>query len=308
MIKQTLDVYLKEFVARDIKVKFLCICSDEGIGKNDDIAFKTENIGVPCDTDPVFIKQWLKDNRKENIVVFTTYQSGRIIAELSKELKLTFDLGIFDEAHKTVGSSKKLFSHLLFEDNISVDKRIYMTATERFYSGSKDDMISMDDEDIYGETFSFMSFKDAVNQNLLTDYKIITIDVKKSEVAEFIKSNGLVQLSDKWKKETEARSLSSMIALRKAMNRFDIKNVVSFHSSIERAKRNMGIHSYITSTYGYKPIDTFTVSGKDSTSKRSVIVNEFASSERALITNARCLTEGVDVPNIDCIVFSDPRK
>ena len=55
-----------------------------------------------------------------------------------------------------------------------------MTATERFYSGSKDDMISMDDEDIYGETFSFMSFKDAVNQNLLTDYKIITIDVKKS--------------------------------------------------------------------------------------------------------------------------------
>ena len=101
LIKQTLDVYLKEFVARDIKVKFLCICSDEGIGKNDDIAFKTENIGVPCDTDPVFIKQWLKDNRKENIVVFTTYQSGRIIAELSKELKLTFDLGIFDEAHNS---------------------------------------------------------------------------------------------------------------------------------------------------------------------------------------------------------------
>lgn len=308
LIKQTLDVYLKEFVARDIKVKFLCICSDEGIGKNDDIAFKTENIGVPCDTDPVFIKQWLKDNRKENIVVFTTYQSGRIIAELSKELKLSFEVGIFDEAHKTVGSSKKLFSHLLFDDNISVQKRIYMTATERFYSGSKDDMISMDDEDIYGETFSFMSFKDAINEKLLTDYKIITIDVKKSEIADFIKTNGLIQLSDRWKKETEARSLSSMIALRKAMNRFDIKNVVSFHSSIERAKRNMGIHSYITSTYDYKPIDTFTVSGKDSTSKRSQIVKEFAESDRALITNARCLTEGVDVPNIDCIVFADPRK
>tara|TARA_B110000908_G_scaffold170447_1_gene230065 strand:- start:1342 stop:4659 length:3318 start_codon:yes stop_codon:yes gene_type:complete len=308
LIKQTLDVYLKEFVARDIKVKFLCICSDEGIGKNDDIAFKTENIGVPCDTDPVFIKQWLKDNRKENIVVFTTYQSGRIIAELSKELKLSFDVGIFDEAHKTVGSSKKLFSHLLFDENISVEKRVYMTATERFYSGSKDDMISMDNEDIYGETFSFMSFKDAINEKLLTDYKIITIDVKKSEIAEFIKSNRLVQLSDKWKKETEARSISSMIALRKAMNRFDIKNVVSFHSSIERAKRNMGIHSYITSTYGYKPIDTFTVSGKDSTRKRSEIVKEFASSNKALITNARCLTEGIDVPNIDCIVFADSRK
>ena len=54
-----------------------------------------------------------------------------------------------------------------------------MTATERFYSGSKDDMISMDDDDIYGETFSFMSFKDAINEKLLTDYKNITIDVPK---------------------------------------------------------------------------------------------------------------------------------
>lgn len=308
LVKQTLDVYLREIVARGKKAKWLCICSDEGIGKDDDIVYYTENIGVPCQTDSEYIKNWLQEYQGEEIYIFTTYQSGRIIAEVSKELGLTFDLGIFDEAHKTVGSDKKLFSHLLFEDNIKIEKRIFMTATERFYRGSKDDIISMDDEDIYGDTFAHMSFKEAIETGLLTDYKVITIDIRKAEIAEFVKENNLVQLNDKWKKETEARSLASMLALRKAMKLFPIKNAVSFHSSIEKAVRNKELQTYITDTYNYKPIDTFTVSGKQATSKRNSIVQEFAKSEHSLITNARCLTEGVDVPNIDCIIFSDPRK
>ncbi|MDA0939335.1 MAG: helicase-related protein, partial [Proteobacteria bacterium] len=308
LVKQTLEVYLREMVANKASVKWLCICSDEGIGKNDDVAFFTDNLGVPCQTDPNYIESWLKANKEENKVIFTTYQSGRIIAELSKKLKITFDVGIFDEAHKTVGAETKLFSHLLFEKNINITKRVFMTATERFYAGSRDDIISMDDEDIYGETFTQMSFKEAIDAELLTDYKVITIDIKKSEIAEFIKDNNLVQLNSRWKKETEARSLASMLALRKAMKRFNIKNAVSFHSSIEKAVRNKELQKYITETYNYKPIDTYTVSGKIPTTKRNDIVQEFAKSPKALITNARCLTEGVDVPNIDCIVFADPRK
>jgi superfamily II DNA or RNA helicase len=310
LVKQTLEVYLREVVANKVNVKWLCICSDEDIGKEQDIVIHTEFVGVPCETDPEYIRSWLKTNKNEHKIVFTTYQSGHLIADISKKLKISFDVGIFDEAHKTVGSKLKRFSHLLFEENISIKKRIFMTATERFYSGSKDDIISMNDSDVYGETFSYMTFKEAIESKppLLTDYKIITIDIKKSEISDFIKENNLVQLNGKWKKETEARSLASMLALRKAMKRFDIKNVVSFHSSIEKAKRNKELQQYITDTYNYKPIDTYTVSGKIPTTKRNVIVQEFAKSDRALITNARCLTEGIDVPNIDCIVFADPRK
>jgi superfamily II DNA or RNA helicase len=308
LVKQTLDVYLREIVAEGKKVKWLCICSDEGIGTDQEIVFKTENLGVPCQTDSSFIKNWLEENQQEEIVVFTTYQSGRIISEVANTLNFSFDVGIFDEAHKTVGSSKKLFSYLLFEENIAIKKRIFMTATERFYAGSKDEIISMDDEEIYGDIFAQMSFKDAINLGLLTDYKVVTIDVTKNEIADFIKENNLVQLNDKWKKETEARSLASMLALRKAMKLFPIKNAVSFHSSIEKATRNKELQNYITETYNYSPIDTYTVSGKMPTTKRNVVINEFANSPKSLITNARCLTEGVDVPNIDCIVFSDPRK
>ena len=192
LVKQTLEVYLRETVAHNSNVKWLCICSDEGIGKNDDVVIYTENIGVPCQTDPEYIEHWLKENIDEEKIIFTTYQSGRLIAEISKRLNFTFDVGIFDEAHKTVGSDKKLFSHLLFEENIFIAKRIFMTATERFYTGSKDDIISMDDEDIYGDTFAQMSFKEAIGLGLLTDYKVITIDVKKSEIADFIRDNNLV--------------------------------------------------------------------------------------------------------------------
>ena len=308
LIKQTLDVYLKEIVARGIKVNWLCICSDEGIGDNKEIRFKTDDIGVPCTTSPEYIKDWLIENKDERNIIFTTYQSSKLIANISKELNHTFELGILDEAHKTVGSTDKLFSYLLFEDNISIKNRIFMTATERFYVGSKDDIVSMDDNDVYGDIFAQMTFKEAIDSELLTDYKIITIDIDKTEISDFIRENGLIQLNSVWKKETEARSLASMLALRKAMKILPIKNAVSFHSSIAKAQRNKDIHVHITENYGYEPIDTFTVSGRDKTSVRNNIIQEFASSKKALITNARCLTEGVDVPNIDCIVFADPRK
>ena len=148
LVKQTLEVYLKQVVAKKMEVKWLCICSDEGIGKGDDVVTYTRDLPIPCTTDPDYIKNWLKENKKENIIIFTTYQSGRLIAEASKSLKFTFDLGIYDEAHKTVGKNENLFSYLLFDENISVKHRIFMTATERFYRGVRDDVLTMDDPTI----------------------------------------------------------------------------------------------------------------------------------------------------------------
>ena len=308
LIKQTLDVYLGQIVARKEKVKWLCICSDDGIGKSDDVALLTEDVGVPCITDPNYIRNWLQKNKNDKKIIFTTYQSGKLIAEISKKLKLKFNLGIFDEAHKTVGSELSLFSHLLFEKHINISKRVFMTATERYYSGSKDDIVSMNDIDIYGKVFSKMTFKDAIENKLLTDYKIVTLKITNSEISDFIVKNGLIALNKKWKNKSDARSLASMIALRKMMEKYPINNAVSFHSSIEKAKRNSEIQTYITDNYKFSPITTYTVSGKQSASLRNDIISDFANTKKSLITNARCLTEGVDVPNIDCIVFADPKK
>jgi predicted helicase len=239
LVKQTLEVYLREIAANERTAKWLCVCSDQEIGSTDEVKIHTADLGVPCTTDPTDIRHWLKQESELQKIVFTTYQSGRLVADIAKSEDIEFDLGIFDEAHKTVGSTGKLFSYLLFEKNIRIAKRIFMTATERFYSGTKDDIVSMDDDDVYGEVFTQMTFKEAINLQLLTDYKVITIDVAKKEISDFIRENKLIELDSKWGTETEARSLAAMIALRKAMKALPIRNAVSFHSSIAKAERHI---------------------------------------------------------------------
>ena len=76
-----------------------------------------------------------------------------MLAKAAKKANRSFDLGIMDEAHKTVGRKDKMFAHLLHEKNIKIKKRLFMTATERQFIGSSDEIASMDDPDIYGETF-----------------------------------------------------------------------------------------------------------------------------------------------------------
>jgi superfamily II DNA or RNA helicase len=310
LVKQTLEVYLRESVANKEKIEWLCVCSDEGIGKNDDVVIHTNEIGVPCITDKQYIANWLKTNKNKKTVIFTTYQSGKTIADACKIAKVKFDLGIMDEAHKTVGNQDKLFSHLLFDKNIKIDKRTFMTATERRYAGSSDNILSMDDESVYGQAFTQMPFKEAINEGILSDYKIITLFISDKEVKDIIEKNAFVKPKGKeWDKETEARTLASMIALRKAMKQFPIHHAVTFHSSIKKAEAFEQSQGIFTKAFPqFKKVDSFHVSGSMATSQRSKIVNDFAASKKAIITNAKCLTEGVDVPNIDCVLFADSRK
>jgi len=310
LVKQMLEVYLRETIANKESVEWLCVCSDESIGKNDDIVIHTQDLGVPCVTDKKFIVDWLKKHKNKKTIIFTTYQSGKTIAEVSKIVNFKFDLGILDEAHKTVGAKDKLFSYLLFDKNISISKRIFMTATERRYAGSSETILSMDDEDVYGETFSSLSFKEAIETEILSDYKIITLFISDSEVKQLIQKNAFVKpIGKEWSKETEARTLASLIALRKAMDKYPIHHAVTFHSSITKSKSFEESQELFSNAYPeFSKVDSFHVSGAMPTSVRSKIVNEFASSKKAIITNSKCLTEGIDVPKIDCVLFADPRK
>ena len=310
LVKQTLEVYLRESVANKEDVSWLCVCSDEGIGKNDDVTIHTNEIGVPCVTDKKIIADWLLKNKNRKTIIFSTYQSGKTIADACKTAKHVFYLGIMDEAHKTVGDKTKLFSHLLFDSNAIIHKRVFMTATERRYAGSSDTVLSMDDTEIYGETFAQLSFKEAIEIGILSDYKIVTLFISNEEVKKLIDKNAYVKPTGKeWDKETEARTLASLIALRKAMVQYPIHHAVTFHSSIKKAEafeQSQELFSKVYPKFG--KVQSYHVSGAMPTSVRGKVVDEFAASNKAIITNAKCLTEGVDVPNIDCVLFADPRK
>ena len=231
LIRQTLRVWLRETMANHQAVEWICVCSDESAGRigRDDVTVLRQDLGVPCLTDPDDIAAWLKRKHHGLTVVFTTYQSGEALAQAARSARFTFDLGIMDEAHKTVGATDKLFSHLLHDANLPIRRRLFMTATERRYPGQSNTVLSMDDPAIYGETFHLLSFKRALEYvpPILSDYKIISIAVSREEVAELIRKNAFVKPDKgRWNKEIEADMLASLIALRKAMKKHPIRHAV----------------------------------------------------------------------------------
>ena len=314
LVKQTLKVWSRESAANDIDVDWICVCSDETAGKadQDDVVVQRQDIAVPCYTSTDKIAEWLRTKHKGLTVVFTTYQSGDVLATAARKAKFTFDLGIMDEAHKTVGDSDKQFSILLHDHNIEIGQRIFMTATERRYKGSSDKVLSMDNLEVYGDTFHQLSFKQAMECQppILCDYNVITIGVSREEIKDLIKQNVFVRpTGGKWDEEMEADMLAAMVALRKAMKEHPIKHAVSFHGSIQRAELFKAHNDTFTQEFPeLGGLETFHVSGQTPTGTRSNIIKSFAQAERSLVTNARCLTEGVDVPGIDCVLFADPRK
>jgi superfamily II DNA or RNA helicase len=317
LVKQTLGVWTREAYHNNIDVKWICVCSDETAGRaeQDDVAVKVKDLGVPCQTAPDEIARELKANDDRLMVVFTTYQSGQVLATAARKAKFAFDLGIMDEAHKTVGDGDKLFSHLIHDHNIEIRQRVFMTATERRFSGSSDKILSMDDPEVYGETFHLLTFKKAMEvvegeRPILCDYNVITIGVSRHEVKELIQKNLFVRPdSGKWDEDMEADMLAAMVALRKAMQEYPIKHAVSFHGSIKRAEQFREYNDSFTEEFpSFGQLSTFHVSGQTPTGTRSNIIKQFAKADRSLVTNARCLTEGVDVPSIDCVLFADPKK
>ena len=313
LIKQTLEVWTRESVANNIDINWLAVCSDDTVSQIDDIfTSSTKNLGIDVSTDIEYISNWLQNKTHNITIVFTTYQSGKVISQASQKANITYDLGIMDEAHKTVGLKDSLFGHLLFDENISISKRLFMTATERRYKGNSDDIASMDDIELYGEDFEVLTFKEALESNppILCDYKIIAMMVTKKEIAQLIENNDFIKPKNKnYTKEIEAEMLASTVALHKAIKKHNIKHTISFHSSIERAKFFKTQEVIFRKSFKeYTDLDTFHVSGTTPTATRNRVIDTFSKSKNSLITNARCLTEGVDIPNIDSVLFADPKQ
>jgi superfamily II DNA/RNA helicase len=184
-----------------------------------------------------------------------------------------------------------------------------MTATERLFRANKEEYMSMDDERDYGKIIYELTFKDAINSKppIISDYKIITFGISEPEIEEIYQDNKFLQVK-KELKDITAREFATAIALRKAIKDLKITNAISFHSSIKRAVNFKDQQSLITKIYPeYGSLKTFHVSGDMATSDRSSQMRLFGEG-KGLMTNARCLTEGVDLPAIDCVCFTDPKR
>ena len=314
LLKQSLEDWTTEFVAinESPRPEWQVVCSDDSTSKlRDEFVSDVYSLGIHTTTKVDAIAAFLMKKTKGRKIIFVTYQSSDRLAEASKKAKFTFDLAILDQAHKTVGVKSKSFSILLTDKNISIRKRIFMTATERVLKSTNDDVLSMDDETVYGKRFYQLTFKNAIHTSpqIISDYKILTIAVTDKQIQELVKQNKFLTDSKNKIEEQDAQSLAAAIALRQATNKYGIKHAISFHRSIEAAQNFTKLNERLNSSkVDSITLSSYHISGQKSAGQRSQLLEDFKNDQIALMTNARCLTEGVDVPMIDSVLFADPKQ
>jgi superfamily II DNA or RNA helicase len=316
LVQQTLRDWLEDSVA---PFKSLAVCSDESVGVYDQSLSKTNELPIPVTTSSDVINEFL--GQSGNKVIFSTYQSSKQIADALKNRDFKFDLVLADEAHRLAGNVDLDFGAVLDSDLIPAKKRLFMTATPRIFTSavkvqSKErgtQISSMDDVDNFGEVLFSYNFSKAIQDSVLSDYQVVIIGVTNSQIEEMVEEREFLQLSGK---KFDARTLGAHIGLSKAMEKFDVTRVISFHSRVKAAEDFARDQIYIEkiasrSTHNDSPFVSTAISGRSSARDRKEVLKKLANTKkpgRMLVTNARCLTEGVDVANLDGVAFVDPRS
>ena len=337
----------------------VCICSDPEISKSrkkneDGDTSSVVDLAMPASTnvkDIVRQFELIQKNKEPGMtVVFSTYQSIDVIAKAQKELaknfpKLSeFDMIICDEAHRTTGVSlagedESAFTKVHNNSFIKGKKRLYMTATPRLYSddtkskAAQADAIlcSMDDPKLYGEEIYRIGFGEAVERNLLTDYKVLILTLSDKDVPPAIQK----MVSDK-ESEINADDASKLIGCINALSKQilgdegiikstdpdPMKRAVAFCPSIIASKKitttyNTATSAYIDSLPAEKKEQMVSVASKHidgtmSAPERDELLGwlkaDAESNECRILTNVRCLSEGVDVPSLDAVMFLAARN
>jgi hypothetical protein len=133
--------------------------------------------------------------------------------------------------------------------------------------------------------------------------------VSDRRIRELIDENRILDLNLRDLDEAEAQSVAAGIALRRVYQRNKINHAISFHRSIRAADRFREQQDALNQLRDIGPKTTnLHISSKKTAGQRSDLLREFVHHKCALLTNARCLTEGVDVPVIDCVMFADPKQ
>lgn len=282
LISQTLKDWKRELP----KAKFIAVCSDSTVA-DDDISLDQADIDIEVSTDPKRLKTFLSLHGRK--VVFSTYQSGEVVKKAAGD---AIDFAIFDEAHKTAGLDG-LFSELVNDiHSFSISRRMFQTATEKRFRSENDQVLSMDSVAVYGDYIDKLSFKEAVSQKLICDYRIVTVEIAEKQLAKQLHENADIA-------GMQARTAVALCAYEKTIKEYGIKRAISFHRNVAGAQE-------FALAARNRRLNALHINGKMSSCERSRVLLELAR-KPALVTNARCLTEGVDVPNIDAVVFADAK-
>jgi superfamily II DNA or RNA helicase len=300
----------------------LCVCSDQTVNRKDEdeLINLVADFAFPVSNDVAEIAGFLK--KDDNQVIFSTYQSSPLIAQAQKDTRIPhFNLVIADEAHRCAAKVFSSFGTVLDAKLIKSDRRLFATATPRIYTaGLKKtadefgvEVIDMSDQKSFGRRFYTLSFSEAIKCNLLTDYRVLIVGVDDQRIREWIEKRLLVETDTGL--STDARSLAGQIGLLKSIKDWNLHRIISFHGRVKRAREFSEEISQVAEWLSddHKPganVWADYVSGQMPTISRKQKLKRLkniGNGEIGLLSNARCLSEGVDVPALDGVAFIDPK-
>jgi len=346
---QLLSQSLREWMAEaDVDIRPFAVCSDVRVGRksaqSDEGDLSTIDLTEPATTDTETLVARMGAGKRATprmTVVFSTYQSIDVISQ-AQELGLgEFDLVICDEAHRTTGvtladSDESHFVKVHDDAFLKARKRLYMTATPRVFgeevrrlaADAEAVLADMNDERTYGPELHRLGFGDAVEADLLTDYKVLVLAVDEDYVAanfqQAMAATGEIALGDAAKllgcwnglaknfhdpAERDAISMRRAVAFAKDI-RASKQAAASLPVLVDRAIEGDGTADvarrrtprveaiHVDGTMGVQERNKYLAWLKDS---------DVDADTCRVLTNARCLSEGVDVPALDAVMFLTPR-
>ena len=300
----------------------LCVCSDDTVRASDDAPIsRASDLGIPATTDPAVVARFLASHGRR--VVFSTYQSSAVITQAQSDPAVpAFDLVVADEAHRIAGDAGEAYKAVLDPSRIRATRRIFATATPRIFSPSVRkaaadrgvEVTGMDDDERFGPVLHRLPFGEAITRDLLTDYRVVIMVIDDATVAEWVTSRELLRTPEGGTRD--ARSVATLVGLLKAIRDYDLHRVISFHGRVAGAQgfaHDLG--SSATWVRGdHLPegtIEARLVSGAMPAGERRRDLDWLRAAgngRRGILTNARCLSEGIDVPSLDGVAFIDPKR
>ena len=329
LMQQTIRTWSEQ---RRIPHMYIGVCSDPKVSHNEksDIPLMEMRAEVGVTTDPARIAKSLKRNGDSMTVVFSTYQSmGAIVNAQKIRNAEKFDLVICDEAHRTTGveESDEKSPFLLVHNDVNATRRLYMTATQRVYTASAKskakgmdmEVYSMDENSSrFGNVLYRLGFSKAIDGGLLSDYKVLVLSVSEKYAAKMLPR--ILESADD-AGDLNITDAASMLGIHSALQYPDkeidaanIQTAIIYTNRVRDSKKfaksfkNLDIDEKDLFMCKAKHVD-----GSQNASVRADALQWLRESssnqdECRILTNARCLSEGVDVPTLDSICFTNPKS
>src|SRR5665213_3365757 len=309
LLRQTLHEWLRETHLPSLA--YLCVCSDPTVKEGiDALTTQQSDLDFQVTTDIASVRSFLDAPFAGVKMIFSTYQSASVVGAAMPPGE-AFDFAVFDEAHKTAGREGRNFAFALDDKNLSIRKHLFLTATPRHYNprdrddeGEAKEVFSMDNKKVYGSQAYRLNFAEAARRGIICGYKVVISVITSEMVTNELLSHGEVFVNGD---SIRARQVANQIALHDAVKKYGVSKVFTFHKTVASAASFVADGSEGIRTH-LPDFKTFHVNGSMSTARREHEMRDFRAAAQAVVSNARCLTEGVDVPAVDMVAFLSPRR